>query len=672
MKKLNKKILITGGAGYVGRNLLNFFIKKKYHICVIDNLSTSIAFDKNIKKDISFYKIDLAKENKVKSFFKKKNFDLIIHLAAFSGVKEFNKNTLKSFNNNVLATKNLVHFGFKNKKTKLIFSSSAAVYGKVPREKISETKFCRPANYYGLSKLACEHIINNGFKNKNNNYAILRYFNVVGSTVVYKISKKINSLFDIISKNIKEKKYKININGKKFNTKDGTPERDFIHIKDLCEIHEKTYKYLNKNKLVYSDFVKVGQEMAGKIIFNTTEVHPDVYRIFAEANTIMAFYTDLKLGEKTSTNYVNYLKKHIKNPINNKLEVVWNGGMSAIDQADFDWVTGSAMIGQSDETETIQITDDKRHIEREEYNGSTDWVSVRTKYFIAALLAENSADYATMTGYVENSGISPSYTVGLGYYNSDLINTSVYLGPLDIDHIGALNNTLDETINFGFQIVRPIGKFVLWFLKIIHNTLNLNYGICLIIFAAIIQLLTSPLTKKTYESSRKMQEINPLVKKVQEKYKDDPQKMNKEVMKLYTENGVNPLSGCLPLLLQMPLLMAIFSVFKDTIEFRGANFFLWINDLSQPDILFHLPDGWWIPLYGDHVAFLPILMGISIFLTQRLSMSTMDPAQKPMMYAMNGFFILIFNGFPAGLNLYYTVYNLLNYYQQKTIRSQNQ
>ena len=251
-----------------------------------------------------------------------------------------------------------------------------------------------------------------------------------------------------------------------------------------------------------------------------------------------------------------------------------------------------------------------------------------------------------------------------------MMNTSVYLGPLDIDHIASLNNTLDDTINFGFKIVRPIGKFVLWFLKLMHNTFNLNYGICLIIFAVIIQILTSPLTKKTYESSRKMQEIQPLVKKIQEKYKNDAQKMNHEVMKIYRDKGVNPLGGCLPLLLQIPLLMAIFSVFRDTIEFRGASFFLWINDLSQPDIILNLPFS--IPLYGDHIAFLPILMGISIFLTQKLSMATMDSAQKPMMYIMNGFFILIFNGFPAGLNLYYTVYNLLNYYQQKTIRSKNQ
>ena len=204
--------------------------------------------DSFTKKNISFYKIDLSLANKAKFFFKNKNFDLIIHLAAFSGIQEFNKNVLKSFNNNVLATKNLIRFGFEKQNTKLIFSSSAAVYGKVSKEKISETNACNPANYYGLSKLACENIINYGLQNKKNNYAILRYFNVVGSIVDFKVKKKVNSLFDIISQNIKKKKYKININGNNLDTTDGTPERDFIHISDLCKIHKKTYDYLRKNK----------------------------------------------------------------------------------------------------------------------------------------------------------------------------------------------------------------------------------------------------------------------------------------------------------------------------------------------------------------------------------------------------------------------------------------
>ena len=250
MPKSNKKILITGGAGYVGQNLVYFLLKKNYQIYVLDNLSTSSSINKSIKKKINFYKIDLTQERKVKNFFKKRNFDLIIHLAAFSGVQEFKKNVLKSFNNNVLSTKNLLNYGFKNPKTKLIFSSSAAIYGKVSGEKISEDVVAKPVNYYGLSKLACENIIENSFKNKRNVYAILRYFNVVGSIVDFKIKKKVNALFDIIINNIKKKKPKININGRDLNTKDGTPERDFVHIADLCKIHEKAYKYLITNKKI--------------------------------------------------------------------------------------------------------------------------------------------------------------------------------------------------------------------------------------------------------------------------------------------------------------------------------------------------------------------------------------------------------------------------------------
>ncbi len=250
MKKQNKKILITGGAGYIGQNLTKFFLEKKYKIYIIDNLSTSAPINRKLNS-ISFFNIDLTKENKVKNFFKSKNFDLIIHLAAFSGVREFNKNILKSFNNNVLATRNLLRFGFKKQYTKLIFASSAAVYGKVSREKISEKNINRPVNYYGLSKLACENIIINELKSKKNNYAILRYFNVVGSILDFKIKKKINSLMDVISENIKKKKYKININGNNLDTKDGTPERDFIHVSNLCEVHNRTYKFLkNNNKII--------------------------------------------------------------------------------------------------------------------------------------------------------------------------------------------------------------------------------------------------------------------------------------------------------------------------------------------------------------------------------------------------------------------------------------
>ena len=111
---------------------------------------------------------------------------------------------------------------------------------------------------------------------------------------------------------------------------------------------------------------------------------------------------------------------------------------------------------------------------------------------------------------------------------------------------------------------------------------------------------------------------------------------------------------------------SLFIVFRSTIEFRGAPFFWWISDLSQPDVLFYLP--FYVPVYGGHVGLLPIILGVSMFLSQRLSLATMEKSQKPIMYFMTAFFFLIFNQFPSGLNIYYAVYNILNYLQQKSLK----
>ena len=159
-----------------------------------------------------------------------------------------------------------------------------------------------------------------------------------------------------------------------------------------------------------------------------------------------------------------------------------------------------------------------------------------------------------------------------------------------------------------------------------------------------------------------MSKVQPLLTELREKYKSDPQRLNKETMKLYKDHGINPLGGCLPMLLQLPLLAALFIVFRSTIQLRGASFIPgWINDLSRPDTLFTLPFS--LPLYGDQFNLLPILMAGSMIFQSKMTMQ--DPKQKAMVYIMPIFMLLLFNQFPSGLNLYYTLFNVLTIIQQK-------
>ncbi|MAP66505.1 MAG: protein translocase component YidC, partial [Candidatus Marinimicrobia bacterium] len=228
------------------------------------------------------------------------------------------------------------------------------------------------------------------------------------------------------------------------------------------------------------------------------------------------------------------------------------------------------------------------------------------------------------------------------------------------------NVGLENAISFGWTIIQPFTKGILFVLMFLKKYIN-NYGLVLILFAFIVRIVTGPLTKKAAISSQKMQSIQPKLQKIQKKYKNNPQKLNAETIALYRDNGVNPLGGCLPILIQMPLLFSLFLVFRTTIEFRGAGFFWWINDLSQPDVIFELPFS--VPLYGSYVCLLPLLMSITMFIQQSYTMAkNVDKNTKIMMQSMSLVFFLIFNTFPSGLNLYYTVTNILSIFQQRSIR----
>ena len=301
---------------------------------------------------------------------------------------------------------------------------------------------------------------------------------------------------------------------------------------------------------------------------------------------------------------------------------------------------------------------------KSDYRGKTDWIATRSKYFVAASLATMETKFLGASVSASNKK-HELYDINT-YLNPNTINFfSFYLGPLEYERIKSLGVGLESTMDFGWAIIRPISKGVLWALKSMHNYIP-NYGIVLIIFSILVKIAVYPLTKKSYESTRAMQALTPELNKLKEKHKNNQQKLQQAQMDLYKKEGVNPFGTCLPMLLQMPLLFALFTVFRSTIELRGEPFIWWISDLSAPDIIFYLP--FKIPLYGNYVCALPILMALSMFAQQKMMMTggtAQQEQQKLMQYFMMGFFFLIFNSFPSGLNLYYTLFNLLTIVQQK-------
>lgn len=298
--------------------------------------------------------------------------------------------------------------------------------------------------------------------------------------------------------------------------------------------------------------------------------------------------------------------------------------------------------------------------------GYTQWVAVRTKYFLVALIPKGFLGQGAelkAKKYRLNAHVWKTFTTGLAVPIERKTEFSheflVYLGPMDYQIVKSYEVHLEHIMNLGWKFLRPISIGLLYVLQALYRIVH-NYGWVLVIFAFLIKLILYPLTRSSMKSMKQMQELQPKINALREKYKNDPQRLNVELMKLYKQQGINPMGGCLPLLLQLPILIALFNLFRTTIILRQASFLGIIQDLSMPDRI--------IPLGGSHALnLLPILMGITMFLQQRKTVAQ-DPRQKFMAYFMSIFMVYIFYNLSAGLNLYYLTFNVLSIFQDEWVK----
>ena len=301
------------------------------------------------------------------------------------------------------------------------------------------------------------------------------------------------------------------------------------------------------------------------------------------------------------------------------------------------WMIGETLEKESPEPEIRKL-------------GDIRWAALQDKYFISVMIPESARGVfaRTETERVVTAGMEfpPSSQDGR-------IAFQLYAGPKQFDAMKAIGYGLEDTIDFGWfiygswDIVRAVAKPLFYVLRFLYDYTQ-NYGVAIILLTCGIKLLFVPLQYKSYKSMQGMQTIQPKVQALQQKLKDDRERLNRELIKLYKEHKVNPVGGCLPMFLQMPAFISLFNILYMTVDLRQAPFILWISDLSVPD-----------PFYV-----LPILMGASMVVQQKIMPTTMDPTQARMMLLLPVFLTFLFLTFPAGLVLYWLTNNVLTITQQ--------
>jgi YidC/Oxa1 family membrane protein insertase len=307
---------------------------------------------------------------------------------------------------------------------------------------------------------------------------------------------------------------------------------------------------------------------------------------------------------------------------------------------------------------TPGCTSTKRKVEPFEFSdkGAIEWYSLEGEYFAAVLIPPPSERNLALTviGNEKNIlkagevlppvSIPPGETVKMPY--------RIYMGPKDIDRLKELGVGADKLVDFGFFAV--VAKPLLWFLKL-TNKVTKNFGIDIIILSILIKIIFLPLTQISFKSMKEMQKVQPEMARLKETYKNDKAKLQQEIMLLYKRRKINPMSGCLPMLIQIPVFIALYNALQNAIEMRHAPFFWWIKDLSAKD-----------PIYIT-----PLIMGATMVIQQKMTPTSADPAQAKMFMLMPIMFTFLFLNFPSGLVIYWLINNVLSiahqYYLNKGV-----
>ena len=312
---------------------------------------------------------------------------------------------------------------------------------------------------------------------------------------------------------------------------------------------------------------------------------------------------------------------------------------------------GDGLIGLIGSASMVDGKVEKETPEAElERKGAVQWVALQDKYFLSVLMPRQ----ATAALIKKEGDKIVSAGVRTGSLSSGTpVSLQLYAGPKEYDTLRSLNAGLEDTIDFGWfifgswSVVKAVAKPIFYVLRFINDYTH-NYGVTIILLTMALKLLFVPLQYKSYKSMKQMQVIQPKVLAVQEKFKEDRDRLNKELIKLYRDHKVNPVGGCLPMVLQMPVFVALFNILYMTIDLRQAPFMLWITDLSVQD-----------PYYV-----LPLIMGATMVIQQKITPTTMDPTQAKIMLMLPVFMTFLFINFPAGLVLYWLTNNVLTILQQ--------